>query len=82
MTDFLFKHDIDFHINKVIQTNDMTSYQRQNIWTLTDKKENKYFPRFTFLKILKKICSTFACANALADAPAVKRAAINIIILP
>lgn len=54
MVDNLFINDIDFHFDKVMQTNDMTALQRQNNCTMTDKRENKYFPRFAFLKISKE----------------------------
>jgi hypothetical protein len=51
MKDLSFKQD--FHLDKVMQTNDKTMLQRQYNWTLTDKRENKNPPRFAFLKISK-----------------------------
>lgn len=78
-----------FMSDKIIYTNkdkffdslmqpDLTAFHRQEDCkqTSTDKKENIYFPRFAFLKISKNSSSTFACANARADARAGKRAAM------
>jgi hypothetical protein len=51
MSDNFTKYDFDFHLDKLMQTNGKTILQRKNNWTLTDKRENKYYPLFAFLKI-------------------------------
>jgi len=52
MTDFLMKIDIDLQLNTNMRT-DSTAFHRHGNLTQTDKKENKDFPRFAFLKISK-----------------------------
>lgn len=63
---------------------DLTVLQRQDSFkqTSTDKKENKYFPRFAFLKISKKFAAHLhvAACGGWASPTACKRAAI--ILLP
>jgi hypothetical protein len=52
MTDFLMKLATDLHLDKFMQL-DSTAFHRQGNLTQTDKKENKDFLRFAFLKISK-----------------------------
>ena len=52
MTDFLMKLATDLHLDKFMQL-DSTAFHRHDSLTQTEKKENKNFPRFAFLKISK-----------------------------
>ena len=58
MTDFSIKHDTDLHLNKV-QIIDLTAFHRHDSLTQTDKKENKIYPRFAFLKNSCNLANTF-----------------------
>lgn len=50
MIDFSMKFDTALQLDKDMQT-DSTAFHRQGNLPQTDKKENKDFPRFAFLKI-------------------------------
>ena len=52
MRDFSMKLDTDLQLGTDMQS-DSTVFHRQGNLTQTDKKENKDFPRFAFLKISK-----------------------------
>lgn len=56
MTNILMKYNTNLHHNTDIQTIDLIAFHRHDRLTQTpiDRKENKAFPRFAFLKISKK----------------------------
>lgn len=66
MTNSSIIHDTYLHFDTAMQTPDLTAFHRHDSLTLaqTEKKENKTFPRFAFLKIsCNRTLHTFAFAQ-------------------